>query len=119
MKWDDSVAADYHQNITTNNKPNRKYVSFDGHFELVYNNDNILQTAKNNPLDMGTYNYANPSNWAGHFVMDVKPYGAVWIKWGNVPEHEAEFYKKAERLGEDLVDYIKNNTFFNSFVCHN
>ena len=84
MKWDDTVAANYHQNHTVNNKPNRKYVSFDGHFELVYNDNNVLLTASNNPDDMGTYNYASPDNWYEHYIKDVKPYGAISIKWGNV-----------------------------------
>lgn len=58
----------------------------------MYNGNNVLQTEHNNPEDMGTYNYANPSDVFGHFIKNVKPYGAVWIKWGNVPEQAANGY---------------------------
>ena len=71
----------------------RKYVSFDGHFELVYNDDNVLLTQYNNPEDMGTYNYSHPDDIVGHIIKDVKPYGAIWMKWGNVPEHAGALYK--------------------------
>ena len=30
---------------------------------------------------------------AGHMTKDVKPYGIVWIKWGNVPEQAGAIYK--------------------------
>lgn len=68
-------------------------VSYDGHFELVYNDNDVLLTQYNNLHDMGTYNYANPNDAWEHFVRDVKPYGAVWIKWGNVPEHAGKAYQ--------------------------
>jgi len=42
---------------------------------------------------MGTYNYASLSDWYGHFISDVKPYGAIWPKWGNVPELSSSMYK--------------------------
>ena len=93
MKWTDKVDASYHQNNTVNNRPNRKYVSACGHFELIYNDDNVLLTEDNNPDDMGTYNYANPADWWEHTVKDVKPYGAIWIKWGNIPGQEGKAYK--------------------------
>ena len=53
----------------------------------------LLPRPQTDPSDMGTYNYANPNDTMGHFIKDVKPYGAVWIKWGNVPEHASAVYK--------------------------
>ena len=88
MRWKDNIAASYHQNNTVNDEPNRKYVSFDGHFELVFNGDNALQTQYNNSDDMGTYNYYDPdADGVGHAIYDVEPYGLIpgMIKWGNVP----------------------------------
>ena len=94
MKWIENVAATLHQNNKVNGKDNRKYVSFDGHFELMFNDNNVLLTAANNCQDMGTYNYASPTDDAwGHVIKDVLPYGGLWIKWGNVPSQAGALYK--------------------------
>lgn len=80
-KWIDSVIVSEHQNHTVNGKDNRKYVSHDGYFELIYNDNNILQTEKNNPDDMGTFNYYSPTEEKlGHLEYDW--YSYKW--WGNV-----------------------------------
>lgn len=80
MKWT-TVIADLHQNNIVNDKKNIKYVSADGHFELIYNGNNILLTSKNNPDDMGTYNYYSPINKKiCHVYYDVIPY----LEFGNV-----------------------------------
>lgn len=77
----DSVQADEHQNHKTNGKENRKYVSYDGYFELIYNDNNVLQTEKNNPDDMGTFNYYSPkTEIVGHLEYDWWSYKL----WGNV-----------------------------------
>jgi RHS repeat-associated protein len=91
MKWS-TVTAMLHQNHKLNNIDNVKYVSADGHFEVVYNSNNTLQTAINNSDDMRTYNYYSPNDdWRGHYWYDMAPYG-TWLgglfpdwKWGNVP----------------------------------
>ena len=60
---------------------NIKYVSADGHFELIYNGNNELLTQDNNPDDMGTYNYYSPvTNKMLHSYYDVIPY----FEYGNV-----------------------------------
>ena len=79
MKWE-TVIASYHQNHKVNGIDNVKYVSADGHFEVVYNANNVLQTKNNNPDDMGTYNYRSPNDWLGHYYKDILPYN----NWGNV-----------------------------------
>ena len=60
-------------------KSNKKYVSPDGRYEAIYDEKNHLVT---DPRDVGTYNYASPDNWLGHFILDVYP----WILWGNSPD---------------------------------
>ena len=73
-KWDDGVLANEHQNHTING-PNKKYVSYDGYFELIYNGNNELQTKFNNPDDMGTFNYYSPNEeMFGHIAYDWAPY---------------------------------------------
>jgi RHS repeat-associated protein len=74
-------AADCHQ-YTAKDGPNKKYVSPDGHREVIYNSagDIVLD-----PRDIGTYNFC-PSNelWysnqsIGHLVHDIIP----WVIFGN------------------------------------
>ena len=86
LKWNGNVLSGFHQNNTVNRPfSNRKYVSFDGYFELIFNDDNVLQTQYNNPDDMGTYNYYNPTTQSDlHFKYDVSPYGLIRRKWGNI-----------------------------------
>jgi hypothetical protein len=80
LKWVELpyVQTLFHQNLALNN---RKYVSADGHFEMIFDSDDILQTEDNNYRDMGTYNYYGPNDTANHTTYDVKPY----FKWGNIP----------------------------------
>lgn len=80
-KWS-KVIADYHQNHTYNGKPNIKYVSSTGSFEIVFNANRELQTSSNNPDDMGTYNYYEPRGTTiiEHGIYDVVPYK----KYGNI-----------------------------------
>ncbi|MBO5211836.1 MAG: RHS repeat-associated core domain-containing protein [Clostridia bacterium] len=74
-------AADCHQ-YTAKDGPNKKYVSPDGHREVIYNSQNkIVLDAR----DIGTYNFC-PSNelWysnqsIGHLIHDIIP----WVIFGN------------------------------------
>lgn len=62
---------------------NLKFISSDGHFEAVYDRDGILLTQKNNPMNMGTFNYANPATQRErHFRYDIMPY----LKWRNTSD---------------------------------
>ena len=65
---------------------NIKFVSSDGKFEAVYNKDGILLTDKNDPLNMGTYNYSSPNAGVGadHMLLDVGPY-YIWENIEGVP----------------------------------
>lgn len=59
---------------------NLKFVSKgDQRFEAVYNKTRNLLTEGNDEVNMGTYNYAGPSDVSGHVKYDVEPY----YKWGN------------------------------------
>ncbi|CAH2213015.1 hypothetical protein [Tepidibacter aestuarii] len=58
---------------------NLKFVSHDGKFEAVYNKNGELLTEKNDQINMGTYNYADPDDIIKHFIYDVAPY----LRWGN------------------------------------
>jgi hypothetical protein len=62
---------------------NLKFISSDGYFEAVYNRDGILLTQENDPLNMGTFNYAHQlANQMTHYNLDVWPY----FMWNNTPE---------------------------------
>ena len=83
--------AKFHQNNPQKNEDNIKIVSNCGHFEWVFSGENsgyILQTAANNPLDMGTYNYKSyKTDKEGHGFYDVLPY----FRWENTKD---EYLKK-------------------------
>jgi hypothetical protein len=59
---------------------NMKFISADGHFEAVYNIDGEKLTEKNDPMNMGTFNYGDPVNEKlRHVVYDVLPF----FEWKN------------------------------------
>ncbi len=60
-------------------KENSKWISNNGHYELVFNGNSVLQNERNNPEDMGTYNFMNPIEIVKHLEYDVLP----WINFGN------------------------------------
>ncbi|QQO08717.1 hypothetical protein [Breznakiella homolactica] len=62
---------------------NLKFISSDGYFEAVYNRAGELLTEENDPVNMGTFNYADPVSAPGkHSVYDVLPY----FVWNNTEE---------------------------------
>jgi len=66
----------------TDGEYNLKFLSPDRFCEAVYNKKGVLLNEKNDPINMGTYNYSPgiPGIYA-HSKFDVAPY----IKWGNTP----------------------------------
>ena len=83
--WASEIAT-YHQFTATENGENIKYISPDGHREVIfdYTEKNIVTT----PEDMGTYNYFDPkSNPLGHIIADVIP----WYIYGNSPNDTTTF----------------------------
>ena len=93
-----AVAVDCHQ-YTAKHGPNKKYVSPDGHREVIYNSQNEIVL---DPRDIGTYNFS-PSNelWyskesLGHLVIDIIP----WIIFGNDDNDPGPIVNEIIRLFE-------------------
>ena len=85
--WDDNVAANCHQ-FTAENRDNKKYVSPDGMYEVIYDVNGQIVT---DPRDVGTYNYISPNeNGVGHAIQDVLP----WILHGNSPDDTTEWWER-------------------------
>lgn len=91
-------AVDCHQ-YTAKHGPNKKYVSPDGHREVIYNSQNEIVL---DPRDIGTYNFS-PSNelWyskesLGHLVIDIIP----WIIFGNDDNDPGPIVNEIIRLFE-------------------
>jgi hypothetical protein len=62
---------------------NLKFISADGHFEAVYNREGVLLTKDNDPLNMGTFNYAHQlADQMTHYNLDVWTY----FMWNNTKE---------------------------------
>ena len=77
-EWDDNVSANCHQ-FTSPKRNNKKYVSTDGRFEVIYNDKGYRV---DDPRDVGTYNFISPNkDGLGHVIVDVLP----WIWYGNSP----------------------------------
>ena len=83
--WNSRIAADCHQFSVPADKRkdpksrNKKYVSFDGHYEAIYGSGGEGQIVTD-PRDVGTYNFISPAeNKVGHGIVDVAP----WVIWGN------------------------------------
>ena len=87
MGWTDSTsgASDYHQNWVPEWKENDKWVSKDGHKEVVFSyTDGAIVTDVSN---MGTYNFfkwavSDPISTYYHFQYDVNP----WKEWWSWPD---------------------------------
>jgi hypothetical protein len=85
---------------------NLKFVSYDGFYEAVYNEKGILLNENNDPINMGTYNYAaGIPNVNAHERFDVIPY----LIWGNTKN---SFQKGKDDINKGvnlaLVNYKKH-----------
>ena len=75
----------YHM-IGPNGEYNLKFLSRDGHFEVVYNLAGQKLSATVDPQNMGTFNYSSPvDDLAKHAKYDVDPY----LNWKNTPASPA------------------------------
>jgi hypothetical protein len=82
---------------------NLKFISADGHFEAVYNRDGILLTQENDPLNMGTFNYAHQlADQITHYNLDVWPY----FMWNNT--EEAMRINNTEKIEPVPIDKNEN-----------
>ena len=74
IKLTDEQSA-MHQNSKEGGVNNTKWISQDGHREVVFTGKGKNQHITSDVRDEGTYNYANPvENPLGHTVYDVLPY---------------------------------------------
>jgi hypothetical protein len=79
---------------------NTKFISEDGHFEAVYNKSGKLVTEKNDPLNMGTFNYADQVNEkTKHLEFDIMPY----FKWGN-SKNDSRHYMSIDSNTDDNIE---------------
>jgi hypothetical protein len=63
-----------------NGEYNLKFISGNGYFEVIYNKNGEKLTIENDPLNMGTFNYANQNKSSiKHYQYDIEPF----LKWGN------------------------------------
>jgi hypothetical protein len=68
-------ASSMHQYHTEGGVRNSKWISPDGHREVVYTGKGKKQHITRDPRDIGTYNYYDPfKHPVGHAVRDVLPY---------------------------------------------
>jgi hypothetical protein len=82
---------------------NLKFISADGHFEAVYNKDGMLLTQENDPLNMGTFNYAHQlADQVTHYNLDVWPY----FMWNNT--EEAMRINNTEKIEPVPIDKNEN-----------
>jgi hypothetical protein len=96
-----------------NGEYNLKFVSDDGHFEIIYNRDGKKITQENDPKNMGTFNYADPVlNPEKHTVLDVMPY----FIWGNT-EEDKSFIELIDDKDEnyEVYDYSQNSEAVNRY----
>jgi hypothetical protein len=96
-----------------NGEYNLKFVSDDGHFEIIYNRDGKKITQENDPKNMGTFNYADPVlDPEKHSVLDVMPY----FIWGNT-EEDKSFIELIDDNDEnyEVYDYYQNSEAVNRY----
>jgi len=86
---------------------NLKFKSYDGFCEAVYNKNGVLLDENNDPINMGSYNYAaGISNINAHRIFDITPY----LEWGNAansPEKGKDAINKGVNLA--VANYKKNS----------
>lgn len=85
---------------------NLKFVSQNGLFEAVYNRAGELLTEKNDPQNMGTFNFADPDGQPGeHSLYDIWPY----LAWGNTGQSSRLYEPDMEHELDTLGDrFLKN-----------
>jgi hypothetical protein len=91
---------------------NLKFISEDGHLEAVYNKEGRLLTEENDPVNMGTLNYADQvSNKEKRAVLDVLPY----FLWTNTKE---TYINMNENTGEyeEPSDFNANQEAVERFI---
>jgi len=73
LPWHKSI---FHQDYLNPFGSNEKYVSADGHREVVFDSNGDIVSDRSN---LGTFNFFGPDKTGDHTAADVDPY----LKWGN------------------------------------
>jgi hypothetical protein len=99
--------SEYHM-YGTDGEYNLKFVSSNMHFEVVYNKNGEKLTENNDPINMGTFNYATNDAEDDHLVYDMRPY----FKWNNTVRAKeiadrTELEKKNISENEDAMQRYK------------
>ena len=118
---DSSAFHMYDSDFSPNGLYNLKFISYDGLFEAVYNQNGQLCTEFNDPVNMGTYNYAGyKTDVLGHIWYDVYPYANEYIgeiyAWGlgfgNVPNQTLPTNRPSESdFNKDSGAVLYRNNF--------
>ena len=89
--WDDSVGVACHQFMSPD-RTNIKYVSPDGHSEVIFDHDGNIVTDSE---DYVTYNFVDSrQDPAGHFYKDILP----WLLWGNDEKDSTDMHQRLKAL---------------------
>lgn len=93
-----------HQFNTHDGVKNSKWVSPDGHREVVFTGKGENQRITKDPRDQGTYNFFDPKkNPLGHATLDVAPY----ILLGNSADDPTTIYT---RVGHSIKNFMDKPT---------
>ena len=94
VSWQDTA---FHM-IGKDGEYNLKFISFDGHFEAVYNRNGEKLTMENDPVNMATFNYGDfVTGKMKHYKYDIQPY----FIWNNTKEI-MEIFKRNEENKEGI-----------------
>jgi hypothetical protein len=103
----------YHM-IGTDGEYNLKFLSRDGHFEVVYNKKGQKLSTTLAPWNMGTFNYSSPvDDLSKHAKYDVDTY----LRWKNTPDSPAipfHLTKNAMKRFQANPDAQKHYRFYAS-----
>lgn len=103
-----------HQFNTHDGVKNSKWVSPDGHREVVFTGKGENQRITTDPRDQGTYNFFDPKkNPLGHATLDVAPY----ILLGNSADDPTTIYTRVGHSIKNFMDKPTNN-LDNSSIAH-
>ena len=92
-----------HQFKTQDGVRNSKWISPDGHREVVFTGKGENQHITKDPIDAGTYNFFDPQKHPiGHTLVDALPY----VVLGNTADDPTTIYGRLSTSFEKLVDGI-------------
>ncbi|MDP4181824.1 MAG: hypothetical protein Q8942_12115 [Bacillota bacterium] len=91
---------------------NLKFISYNGFCEAVYNKNGQLLTENNDPINMGTFNYAaGMRGSASHKKYDIDPY----LKWGNTLSSYMSKAEISSEINKALKNYSENQIVIDEY----